>query len=133
MIRSLVLVGFGLLLLYLSLRRLRQLRMQERWMLLFFVTGLPFLVLAVWPDGIVWLSNQMNMEKPTLMVFCLGAFTILLLLKLFSIISVQQRQITTLAQTVGILRKQLDAIAPKDASDDTPTPPSQHSLDESAD
>lgn len=109
MIRSIVLLGFGLMIVWMSIRRLRRLRMQERWMLLFVIAGLPFLLLAVWPDGIVWLSNQMNMEKPTLMVFCLGAFTIFLLLKLFSIISVQQRQITTLAQMVGILqRKVLD-------------------------
>ena len=116
-----------------SLQSLRKLRMQERWMLLFFVTGLPFLILSIWPDGIVWLSEQMQMEKPTLMVFALGAFTILLLLKLFSIISVQQRQITTLAQSVGILQDQISAIAPKDASDDTPTQSSPHSADESAD
>jgi hypothetical protein len=115
MIRTIVLLGFGLLLVIMSLRSLRQLRMQERWMLLFLVTGLPFLILAAWPDGIVWLSNQMNMEKPTLMVFCLGAFTILLLLKLFSIISVQQRQITTLAQTVGMLQQKLQ----KRQQDDT--------------
>ena len=112
MIRTLVLLGFGILLVGLSVRSLRQLRLQERYVLLFFVTGLPFLLLGYWPDGIVWLSNQMNMEKPTLMIFCLGAFTILLLLKLFSIISVQQRQITTLAQMVGILNEKLELKKP---------------------
>ncbi len=103
MIRPLVLAIFGGFLLWMSLRSLRSQRLQERYVLLFIATGLPFLVLAVWPDGIVWLSEKMNMEKPTLMVFCLGSFTIVLLLKLFSIISVQQRQIASLAQMVGIL------------------------------
>ena len=87
-------------------------------MLLFLVTGLPFLGLAAWPDGIIWLSDQMRMEKPTLMVLCLGAFTILLLLKLFSIISVQQRQITTLAQTVGILQEKMLKQAQDDQAED---------------
>lgn len=133
MIRSIVLLGFGLLLVWLSIRRLRSLRMQERWMLLFFITGLPFLILAIWPDGIIWLSNQMQMEKPTLMVFALAAFTILLLLKLFSIISVQQRQITTLAQTMGIIQDQLSSIDPKNASSDMPAQSFPHSDDESSD
>jgi hypothetical protein len=119
MIRTIVLLVFGLLLVGMSVRSLRQLRMQERFMLLFFVTGLPFLTLAIWPDLIVWLSEQMDMEKPTLMVFCLGAFTILLLLKLFSIISVQQRQITTLAQTVGMLQQKLLENKPKDNADES--------------
>lgn len=133
MIRTIVLLGFGILLLAMSIRSLRRLRMQERFMLLFFVTGLPFLLLAVWPDGIVWLSGKMQMEKPTLMVFALAAFTILLLLKLFSIISVQQRQITTLAQNVGILQDQLKTIAPKDASPDMPAQSSPRSDDAPAD
>ena len=107
MIRTIVLLVFVLVLVCMSIRSLRQLRMQERYMLLFIATSLPFLGLALWPDGIVWLSAQMDMEKPTLMVFCLGSLTILLLLKLFSIISVQQRQITTLAQNVGILQQKL--------------------------
>lgn len=133
MIRTIVLLGFGMLLLGMSIRSLRRLRMQERYMILFFVTGLPFLILAVWPDGIVWMSQQLQIEKPTLMVFALAAFTILLLLKLFSIISVQQRQITALAQNVAMLQEELRANAPKDASTDTPTPPSPRSDDESAD
>lgn len=107
MIRTIVLLAFFLVLVCMSIRSLRQMRMQERYMLLFVVTSFPFLTLALWPDGIVWMSAQMNMEKPTLMIFCLGSFTILLLLKLFSIISVQQRQITTLAQNVGILEQKL--------------------------
>ena len=113
MIRTLVLFGFGILLVGLSVRSLRRLRLQERYVILFAITGIPFLTMSVWPDGIVWLSVQMNMEKPTLLIFILGAFTILLLLKLFSIISVQQRQITTLAQMVGILNEKIDPKKPQ--------------------
>ncbi|MBL4701808.1 MAG: DUF2304 domain-containing protein [Phycisphaeraceae bacterium] len=118
MIRTLVLFSFGILLVGLSVQSLRKLRLQERYVILFAITGIPFLAMSYWPDGILWLSTQMNMEKPTLMIFILGAFTILLLLKLFSIISVQQRQITTLAQMVGILNQKLE---PKNSQ--TPTPP----------
>jgi hypothetical protein len=103
MIRTIILVGYGLLLLTLSLRSLRAQRLKERYVLLFTLTGLPFLVLAMWPDGIVFLSDVLEIEKPTLLVLALAAFLILIIFELFSIVSVQERRITSLAQHVGIL------------------------------
>lgn len=103
MIRTIILLGYGLLLLLMSLRSLRAQRLKERYVLLFALTGLPFLVLALWPDGVVFLSRALDIEKPTLLVLALAAFLILIIFELFSIVSVQERRITSLAQHVGIL------------------------------
>jgi len=94
-------------------------RLKERYVLLFGAVGLPFLALAVWPDGILWLSNLLQMEKHTFMVLCLGVFTMLLLLKLLSIVSVQERQIATLTQMVGILSQNQDLKVPTDSAPKT--------------
>lgn len=102
MIRTIILLTFGGLLLLLAVRRLRTQRLKERYALLFLFTGLPFLVLAVWPDGIVYLSERLAIEKPTLMVLILTGFVLLVLLQLLSIVSVQDRRIATLTQLLSL-------------------------------
>lgn len=102
-LRTVLLIAFGLTLLWKTYASLRAHRLKERYVLLFFFTGLPFLILALWPDGIVFLSKMLSIEKPALMVLGLGAFMILLIFELLSIVSQQDRKIATLAQTVGIL------------------------------
>ncbi len=118
MIRSLFLLIVGGSLLLMALRSLRAMRLKERYALLFFLTGLPFLVLAVWPDGIVFLERTLGIEKPTIMVLCLAAFVLMVLFQLLSIVSVQDRQIATLTQIVAILEQ--DRPVP------TPTDPKTH-------
>jgi len=120
-IRSLILVIFGGSLLLLAVRRLKQFKLKERFSLLFLLLGLPFLVLAFWPKTIEYLARVTHIEQPTVMLFCISVFLILVIFELLSIVSVQDRKITTLAQLVGILMehhklvdRQHDGISPKD-------------------
>lgn len=103
MIRTLVLLFLGGALLLMAIRSLRAMRLKERYALIFFFTGLPFVVLAYWPDGIVFLVDLLEIEKATLMVLTLAVFLILMLFKLLAVVSVQERKITALTQTVAIL------------------------------
>jgi hypothetical protein len=105
-IRSLILVAFGGSLLLLAVRRLRQFRLKERFVLLFLFLGLPFLVLAVWPRSVEILSGITRIEQPTVMLLGVSVFLILTVFELLTIVSVQDRKITTLAQMVGILMEQ---------------------------
>lgn len=121
MIRSLILVIFGGTLLWLALRRLRQFKLKERYTLLFLLLGLPFLVLAVWPRGVEYLTHATHIEQSTVMLLCVSVFLFLIIFELLTIVSVQDRKITTLAQMVGILMehqklvdRQHDGITPKD-------------------
>ncbi|MEN8375019.1 MAG: DUF2304 domain-containing protein [Gemmatimonadota bacterium] len=107
MIRTIFLLVYGLLLVGLALRRLRQRRLKERYFLLFVAVGLPFLLLAIWPDRVVYFSNLLEIEKPTLLVLTLAAFVILMLFELLTIVSVQDRKLTTLAQEVAMLSERL--------------------------
>jgi hypothetical protein len=121
MIRSLILVIFGGTLLFLALRRLKQFKLKERYTLLFLMLGLPFLLLAVWPRGVEILTRATHIEQSTVMLLCVSVFLILTVFELLTIVSVQDRKITTLAQMVGILMenqklvdRQHHGIIPKD-------------------
>lgn len=111
MIRTIVLLTLGVLLLALAFRRLRARRLKERYVLLFAFLGLPFLALAFWPDGIVYLSDLLQIEKATLLVLALTAFVVLMLLELLTLVSVQDQKLTRLAQEVAILADRLDGEA----------------------
>ncbi len=103
MIRTIVLLFMGGMLLLMTIRSLRAMRLKERYALIFFFTGLPFIILACWPDGIVFLVEKLEIEKPTLMILGVTAFLILMLFKMLAVISVQERKITALTQMVAIL------------------------------
>ncbi len=102
-VRTSILLIFGGTLVYKTLRSLRAHRLKERYVLIFLLTGLPFLVLAFWPNGIVVLSQYMDIEKPTLMILALAGFFILLIFELLSIVSQQDRKIASLAQVTALL------------------------------
>ncbi len=94
---------FGLCVLYLAVRRLRVYQLKERYTLLFFFTGSPFLVLAVWPSMIGWVADGLKIQYVTVALLCVAAFLILMVFELLTIVSLQDRKIATLAQIVGIM------------------------------
>ncbi len=111
MIRSLILVVFGGALLLLALRSLRAQRLKERYVLLFLSIGLPFLTLAVWPLALRRIAGLMNMPYHTVMILFLTGFLLVIFFELLSIVSVQERQVATLAQMVSILSEEQRRLA----------------------
>jgi small-conductance mechanosensitive channel len=103
MIARLILVCFGTTVLLVAVRRMRSYRLKERHMLLFTFTGLPFLVLAIWPAAVGRAAQWLHVEYHTVSLLCIAAFLILMVFELLTIVSLQDRKIATLAQMVGIL------------------------------
>lgn len=103
MIARIILICFGTTVLLVAVRRMRSYRLKERHMILFTFTGLPFLVLAIWPAGVGWVALRLHVEYHTVSVLCIAAFLILMVFELLTIVSLQERKIATLAQIVGIL------------------------------
>jgi hypothetical protein len=101
--RSLILILFAGTMLLLTARRLSQYKLKERYALVFFFIGLPFLGLALWPSAMGLLANELHIDYRTLTLLFVSAFFLLMILELLSIVSQQDRKITTLAQMVGIL------------------------------
>ena len=108
MIRTLILLAFGIGVVVLAVNSLRQHRLKERYVILFVLVGIPFVGLAAWPDALATLAGWMDMPYHTVMVLLVVGFLILMLFELLSIVSVQERRITELTQTVGLLREQIE-------------------------
>jgi membrane protein implicated in regulation of membrane protease activity len=82
---------------------MRAYRLKERHMLIFLFTGLPFLALAIWPTAVGWVSLKLNVQYQTVGLLCVAGFFILVIFELLTIVSLQDRKISALAQIVGIL------------------------------
>jgi len=101
--KTCILLLFGLGILLIAIRRLRVYRLKERHALIFLFIGLPFLILAVWQDAVGWLAQRMHIAYQTLSLLCVSAFLLLMVFELLTIVSLQDRKISTLAQIVGII------------------------------
>jgi hypothetical protein len=102
-LRNLIVLAIGATILFMAIRSLRADRLKERYAIIFVLTGLPFLVLALWRDAVGYLANFLQIDYRTLALIAVTIFFLLMIFKLLSIVSVQERRITTLAQHVGIL------------------------------
>ena len=113
MIRSIVLLVYGGTLLLLAMRSLRAQRLKERYVLILIFIGLPFLILAIWPEALAKLAQLMDIPYQTVLVLALAGFLLVELVELLSIISVQDRRIATLTQVVGILMEKQGLSSPR--------------------
>jgi hypothetical protein len=95
----------------LAVRRLRQYRLKERYTLAFVFIGTPFLVLALWPRALGRVADLLHINYQTVALLCVSAFFLLMVLELLTIVSQQDRKITTLAQMVGILMAKQNDLA----------------------
>jgi len=93
---TLILLAIGNMLLLMAIRSLRKQRLKERHALLFVAVGVPFLALAVWPDAIGWLSGWLGIEYQTVLLLAVTTFFLVLNFNLLSIVSIQERRITSL-------------------------------------
>jgi hypothetical protein len=103
MLKSLILLALGGSLFTLAVRRLRQYKLRERYALVFLLLGLPFAVLAAWPNAIGYLADLLDIHYQTVTLLCVTGFLTVMVFELLTIVSLQDQKITTLAQYVGIL------------------------------
>ncbi len=102
-LRNLIVLAIGATILFMAVRSLRADRLKERYALIFFLTGIPFLALALWRDAVGFIADKLDIDYRTLALIAVTTFFMLMIFKLLSIVSVQERKITSLAQHVGIL------------------------------
>lgn len=106
-IRNLVLFILGGSVLIMAVRSLRAHRLKERYAIIFILTGLPFIGLSLWTNGVGYISQMLSIDYRTVSLVSVTFFFILMIFKLFSIVSVQERQITVLAQRIAVLTQKL--------------------------
>lgn len=98
----------AVLLLALIFELIRRRRLQERYALLWLVTGIAVLVLALWHDALKWISDLVGIQYPPTTLFVLvSLFVVLLLLHYATVISRLVAQNTTLAQRLALLEERV--------------------------
>ena len=115
MLKSLILLILGGSLFTLAVRRLRQYRLKERYAIVFLLLGLPFALLAAWPNAVGQIAYLLDMDYRTVTLLCVAGFLTVMVFELLTIVSVQDQKITTLAQHVGILMEKQKLAEPEHA------------------
>jgi hypothetical protein len=107
-------IAAGILLLVIF-ELIRSRRLQERYALLWLLTGVVIFVLAVWRGLLGKVSDLVGIAYPPSALFILAAFFILLVLLHYStVISRLSEQNTALAQRLALLENELEQARPRD-------------------
>jgi hypothetical protein len=114
---SLVAAGAALALLAVIFELIRSRRLQERYALLWLLTGIVILVLALWRGALAALADTVGIHYPPSALFVIGsAFILVLLLHYSTVISELSERNTTLAQRLALLEKRLEEEGVQDTS-----------------
>ena len=93
--------------------RLRQYRLKERYALVFLLLGLPFVALALWPNGVEYAATILGIHYQTVALISVTSFLLLAVFELLTIVSTQDQKISQLAQLVGILMEKQKLAEPE--------------------
>jgi hypothetical protein len=98
----------AIILLAVTFELIRSRRLQERYALLWLLTGVVILILAVWRQALGKLSDTLGISYPPSMLFvATGFFVLLLLLHYSTVISRLSDQNRILAQRLALLEGRL--------------------------
>ena len=113
----------SVLLILVVLELIRGRRLKERYALLWLVTGVVLLVLAVWRDGLNTIAGWLGVSgyPPAILFAAAILFVIVVLLHYSTVLSKLDDENTLLAQELAILRQRVDELAAAD--DATGLPP----------
>jgi hypothetical protein len=99
----------AVILLLVILELIRSRRLQERYSLLWLLTGIVILVLALWRGALGTLSDAVGIHYPPSALFVIGSvFILLVLLHYSTVISELSERNTRLAQRLALLEARLE-------------------------
>jgi hypothetical protein len=101
-------VVIAVVLLVLVLELVRSRRLQERYAILWLLTGLVLLVLSIWAGAIQALSDLVGIAYPPALLFAVSlVFVVIVLLHYSTVISRLAQQNVALAQSIALLEERL--------------------------
>jgi hypothetical protein len=110
---SIVAAVAALLLLFVIFELIRSRRLQERYAMLWLLTGIVILILGLWRGLLSTIADSVGIAYPPSALFVLAAFFILLLLLHYStVISTLADQNRILAQRLALLEHRLEEERP---------------------
>lgn len=112
-----LLVSAGLIVIVLELIRRRKLK--ERYSFLWLLTGFSILVLVLWYNALVWITEFFKIQSTANTIFFLAVIFLTLICLHFSVkISSYTDQIKTMAQEIGILKMKLRELSKREPGRD---------------
>jgi hypothetical protein len=106
---SFIAAGAAAVLLVVIFELIRSRRLQERYALLWLLTGIVILVLALWRGGLATLASTVGIHyAPSALFVVASAFILVVLLHYSTVISELSERNTTLAQRLALLEKRLE-------------------------
>jgi hypothetical protein len=112
---SLIAAGAAIVLLVLIFELIRRRRLQERYALLWLLTGVVILVLALWRGALGTLADAVGIHYPPSALFVVASgFIIIVLLHYSTVISELSEKNTTLAQRIAMLEHRLREVSAQD-------------------
>ena len=101
-------VVIAVVLLVLVLELVRSRRLQERYAILWLLTGLVLLVLSIWSSAIQAMSDLVGIAYPPALLFAVSlVFVVIVLLHYSTVISRLAQQNVALAQSIALLEERL--------------------------
>jgi hypothetical protein len=117
-----VAVGGAVVMLVFVLELVRRRRLKEEYSILWVLTSLVLLVLAIWFELLIGITRAIGAVLPSSTLFFFGLVFALVMLLHFSVrVSQLERRVTMLAQEVGLLRV-TEAAPPAGEEDDEAIP-----------
>jgi hypothetical protein len=106
---SLIAAGAAIVLLVVIFELIRSRRLQERYALLWLLTGIVLLVLALWRGALGTFADAVGIHYPPSALFVIASgFILVVLLHYSTVISDLSEKNTTLAQRLALLEKRLE-------------------------
>lgn len=101
-------VVIAVVLLVIVLELVRRRRLQERYAILWLLTGLVLLVLSIWSSAIQAMSDLVGIAYPPALLFAVSLlFVVIVLLHYSTVISRLAQQNVALAQTIALLEERV--------------------------
>jgi hypothetical protein len=114
---SVVAAAAAVVLILVVLELIRSRRLQERYALLWLLTGAVILVLSVWRDLLGLVADAIGVYYPPSALFAVGAvFILIVLLHYSTVISRLSEQTKVLAQKLALLEAELEELRSEQAS-----------------
>lgn len=103
-INRIMIIGLCLILLFIIFELIRRRKLKEKYALLWLVTGISMLLLAVFRGLLIWITKLFGISLPSNAVLLFGIFFIILInLHLCLVISNHGEQIKKIAQALALL------------------------------
>jgi hypothetical protein len=108
---QIILISASVMFLVFVVIMIRNRKIELKYTLAWLLAGVSFLLLAVFPDILVWISSVLNIKEPVNTLFLSIIFFMLLIIFTLTLaLSRNANRVKTLTQEIGIIKMELEKL-----------------------